>query len=89
MRQKIYKDRVVFHPGHYMQELIDDMEITQSDFTKRLNVTSQTLSDLLAGKIDLSKDLAGKLAQMTGVSIGTWLNLQLQYEKKQYARECR
>lgn len=84
MSKIIYKELSAFHPGYYVKEILDDMEITQSEFAKRLNTTSKTLSELLAGKIDLSQDLAGKLSQMTGVPINTWLNLQKRYEQKRY-----
>ena len=89
MSKRIYKELAAFHPGYYIQDMLDDMEITQSEFARRLNTTSKTLSNLLAGKIDLSEDLAEKLAQMTGVSIGTWLRLQAQYAEKRCEIECR
>ena len=82
MSNKVYKDLAAFHPGYYVQDIIDDMEITQSEFAKRLNTTSKTLSQLLAGKISLSVDLAGKLSQMTGTSVTMWRNLQAQYDEK-------
>lgn len=82
MSNKVYKDLAAFHPGYYVQDIIDDMEITQSEFAKRLNTTDKTLSQLLAGKISLSVDLANKLSQMTGTSVAMWLNLQAQYDEK-------
>ena len=82
MSNKVYKDLAAFHPGYYVQDIIDDMEITQSEFAKRLNTTGKTLSQLLAGKIPLSMDLASKLSQMTGTSVTMWLNLQTQYDEK-------
>jgi len=82
MSNKVHKDLAAFHPGYYVQDIIDDMEITQSEFAKRLNTTDKTLSQLLAGKISLSLDLAGKLSQMTGTSVAMWRNLQAQYDEK-------
>ena len=82
MSKIFYKELIAFHPGYYAKEILDDMEITQSEFAKRLGTTSKTLSELLASRIDLSEDMAGKLSQMTGVSLDTWLNLQKQYEAK-------
>lgn len=82
MSNKVYKDLAAFHPGYYVQDIIDDMEITQSEFAKRLNTIDKTLSQLLAGQISLSVDLANKLSQMTGTSVAMWLNLQAQYDEK-------
>ena len=89
MSKKVYKELAAFHPGFYVKEILEDMEITQTEFAKRLGTTGKTLSELLAGKIDLSEELAGRLSRMTGVSIDTWLNLQKQYEKKRYEIDCR
>jgi addiction module HigA family antidote len=77
-----YKNIIAFHPGHYVKELIEDMEITQSELAKRMDTTDKTVSKLLSGEIPLSMELAKKLSQMTGVSVGTWLNLQKVYNEK-------
>lgn len=77
-----YKDLMAFHPGYYVEEIIDDMEITQEEFAIRLGTTPKTISKLLAGEINLSNDLAIKLSNMLGTSIDVWLNLQKEYEKK-------
>lgn len=77
-----YKDLMAFHPGYYVEEIIDDMEITQEEFAIRLGTTPKTISKLLSGEINLSNDLAIKLSNMLGTSIDVWLNLQKEYEKK-------
>lgn len=77
-----YKDIMAFHPGYYVKEVIEDMEMTQSEFAKRLNTTDKTLSKLLNGEIPLSNELAKSLSQMLGTSIDVWLNLQKKYEEK-------
>lgn len=82
MSKNIYKELIAFHPGCYVKNIIDDMEITQSEFAKRLNTTDKTLSKLINGEISLSKNLANKLSLMTGTSIDLWLNLQKNYESK-------
>lgn len=76
MSKRIYKHLAAFHPGYYVQSLIDDMEITQSEFAKRINTTDKTLSLLLKGEISLSHELAKNLSQMIGTTVDTWLNLQ-------------
>lgn len=37
-----YGDILAFHPGCYLKELIDDMEITQDEFAKRGGDISKT-----------------------------------------------
>ena len=34
-----YGDRIAFHPGYYIKEIIDESGLTQQDFAKRLDTT--------------------------------------------------
>ncbi|MDR1701805.1 MAG: HigA family addiction module antidote protein [Sporomusaceae bacterium] len=82
MNKAEYKDLIAFHPGYYIKDIIAEMDITQSEFAKRLGTTDKTLSKLLSAQIPLSKDIAQKLSQMLGTTIELWLKLQLAYDEK-------
>lgn len=75
-----YKDRVTFHPGYYIKEIIDDMGLSQEDFARRLGTTPKTLSVLINGGQGVSPNLARRLSNMLGTSDQYWLNLQAQYD---------
>lgn len=75
-----YKDLFAFHPGYYIEELIEQSGLTQVDFAKRLDTTAKNLSLLVRGKQSLSVDMALKLSKMLGTSIQYWLNLQNAYD---------
>lgn len=77
-----YKDLIAFHPGSYVEDIIDDLNITQKEFARRLGTTEKSLSKLVNGEDNLSKEMAFKLSKLTSVSINTWMNLQNEYEKK-------
>ena len=77
-----YNEIMAFHPGYYIQETIEDLEITQEEFAIRLGTTAKTISKLVNGEINLSNDIAHKLSNMLGTSVELWLNLQTTYEKK-------
>jgi addiction module HigA family antidote len=79
---KEYNDILAFHPGYYVSEIIEDMEMTQKEFAKRLDTTEKTLSKLVNCEIRLSNEIANKLSLMTGISMETWLNLQSTYDVK-------
>lgn len=83
----IYKNLLAFHPGSYVEDIIDNLNITQDEFAKRLGTSAKTISNLIQGKIKLSKDLAFKLEKMTGVDFETWMNLQNAYDKKVFEIE--
>lgn len=79
---KEYKNEMAFHPGYYIAEIIEEMEISQAEFAARLGTTGKTLSKLLNGKANITSDLAKKLSVMMGTSANLWLNLQNTYDQK-------
>ena len=79
---KEYKDIVAFHPGYYIADIIEDMEISQAEFATRMGTTAKTLSQLINGQANISNDLAKKLSTMLGTSAEVWLNLQNTYDLK-------
>ncbi len=81
-KEVTYKDLIAFHPGSYVEDIIDDLNITQDEFASRLGTTSKTLSKIINGEASISTDMANKLSKLTGVSIKTWLNLQASYDAK-------
>lgn len=87
MNKMEYEDLIAFHPGYYIDEIIEDMEISQDEFAKRLDVTGKTISKLVNGKIDLSEEIAVKLSIMLGTDVKTWLNLQQSYTEKRLEME--
>lgn len=90
-----YENLIAFHPGYYVKEIIDDLGITQNEFAKRLGTTPKTISKIVNGEQNVSKDIARKLSDMLGTSVEFWLNLQKDYdleivkieEQKQIDRE--
>lgn len=87
MNEKNNKEVIAFHPGYYIKEIIDDMEMTQEEFAIRLGTSAKTISKLVNGKANISKDLAMKLSNMLNTSPEVWLNLQKQYDIKTIEQE--
>ena len=75
-----YNDRIAFHPGYYIKEIVDESGLTQEDFAKRLDTTPKNLSLLIRGEQSLSIDIAMKLSRLIGTSVNYWLNLQNAYD---------
>lgn len=75
-----YNDKIAFHPGYYIREVVEDSGLTQEDFAKRLDTTPKNLSLLIRGEQNLSIDIAMKLSRMIGTSVIYWLNLQKSYD---------
>ena len=77
-----FNNTVAFHPGYYVKQMMDDMEINQNELAKRLDTTPKTVSELINGNVNLSGDIAIKLAAMFGTSTELWLNLDKAYNEK-------
>ena len=75
-----YDDKIAFHPGYYIKEIVEESGLTQEDFAKRLDTTPENLGRLIRGEQNLSIDIAMKLSRMTGTSVSYWLNLQNAYD---------
>lgn len=75
-----YKDKLVFHPGYYIKEIIEENGLTQNAFAKRLDTTPEGFCALVRGEQALSLDIAAKLAKTLGTSVEYWVNLQKAYD---------
>lgn len=75
-----YNDKIAFHPGYYLKELVDESGLTQKDFAGRLGTTAKNLSLIIRGEQSLSTDIALKLSRMYDTSVKYWLNLQIEYD---------
>lgn len=75
-----HNNKIAFHPGYYIREIIEESGLTQDDFAKRLDTKPQNLSLLVRGEQNLSIDIAMKLSHMIGTSVDYWLNLQNTYD---------
>lgn len=69
-----------FHPGEFLQEEIEARDILKKDIAKALDILPQHLSDIFAGKRNISARLAVKLEKILGISSHYWLGLQMEYD---------
>ena len=50
------KDLIAFHPDQYVEELIEDYNLTQKEFAERLGVSAKTVSKLIKAEESISKE---------------------------------
>ena len=70
----------VFHPSYYIQEYLDEIQMTQDEFAKRLGITGKQVSLLLKEEANITADIAYKLSKLLGTSVELWLTLQAKYD---------
>lgn len=69
-----------FHPGKYIKETIEELEMSQHEFAARVGVSDKFLSTVINGEAKINFDFASKLSKMFGTSLNVWMNLQTNYD---------
>ena len=82
IRNEIHYDNIsAFHPGIYISDLIEDLNMSQEEFAHHLGITEKRLIRLVNGEDRMSQALANKLSSLTGVSSEGWMSLQNKYDQ--------
>jgi antitoxin HigA-1 len=69
--------RAPTHPGAILREdVLPALEMTQTEFAKRLGVSRLTVSEVLHEKRGVSPDMALRLGKLLGNGAGVWLRMQ-------------
>lgn len=76
-----YEGGVAFHPGSYVEEIVDEGVFSRQGLADRLGVSGETLDRLIDGRQDVDADMAGRLSKALGTSVEYWLNLQGAYDE--------
>ena len=76
-----------FHPGIYIKETLEAMEMTAREFSARTGIYERTLSTIINGNEDITFDIAYKLSLYFDNSVNYWTNLQKQYNLYTYEIE--
>lgn len=87
----------VTHPGSYLKDYLEEIQMTQDEFANRLGITGKQISLILAESANITPDIALKLSKFMGTSVEVWLNLQASYDayivqlkqEKEYEEEVR
>lgn len=70
-----------FHPGVYLKETIDVLDLTIDEFSVKTGISKDDLSLIVDEKMNITLDIAEKLAKYFDNSTNYWLNLQKQYDE--------
>ena len=76
-----------FHPGVYLKDTNDVLDLTIDEFSLRTGISKDDLSLIVAEKMSITLDIAEKLAKYFDNSTNYWLNLQKLYDKYMLERK--
>ena len=69
-----------FHPGEFLLEEIEERNLLKKDVAKAIEILPHHLSEIFAGKRNISAKLAVKLEKLLGISAHYWFGLQMEYD---------
>lgn len=68
------------HPGEILNEELETLGLSAAKLARLIDVPTNRISQLVAGKRNMTADTALRLAQYLGSSAEFWMNLQKEYE---------
>jgi addiction module HigA family antidote len=68
------------HPGAYLKELLDELELSQYRLAQDIGVTAMRVSHVVRGQRPVTAELALRLGRYFRQSPRFWLNLQSRYD---------
>lgn len=64
------------HPGEIILDILEDVEISQTQFAKMLGVSRRTVNQIIRGHRPVTVDMAIRIGKALGNGPESWLNLQ-------------
>jgi antitoxin HigA-1 len=64
------------HPGEVIEDILDDLGMTQTRFAEILGVSRRTVNEIVQGHRPITVDSAIRIGKAFGNDARLWLNLQ-------------
>ena len=68
------------HPGEHLQEILEELGITQYRLAKTIGVPQIRISDIVRRRRSITADTALRIGRALGTTPDFWLNLQRMYD---------
>lgn len=70
------------HPGHYLREILEELEMSQAAFAQAIGVSPMRISHVVREQRPVTAELALRFGRAFGQSAQYWVNLQNAYDLK-------
>lgn len=77
------------HPGYYLREILEELEISQAAFAHAIGVSPMRISHVVREQRPVTAELALRFGRAFGQSAQFWVNLQNAYDLKIAERKLR
>jgi len=68
------------HPGEILKDELKALHLSAAELARAIKVPANRISQIMAGKRNISADTALRLGKLFSTGPGFWLNLQTAYE---------
>lgn len=75
-------DIIAIHPGKHIKDYLEDEEMSQTEFSKRMDISKGQVTKLINGEVDLTENMITRLSDVTGISKEYWRHLNNIYLEK-------
>jgi antitoxin HigA-1 len=79
--------RSPIHPGIILGEELEEIDISAAELARQLNIPANRITQIIAGRRNITADTALRLGKWFGMSAVFWLNLQKSYELRLAQKE--
>ncbi|MBC8490411.1 MAG: helix-turn-helix domain-containing protein [Bacteroidetes bacterium] len=76
-----YKPDFVFPPGDTLLEILESKDMMQTEFAKRVGITTKTVNEIIKGKAPITPENALKFERVTGIPASFWNNYERIYRE--------
>ena len=77
------------HPGEFLKEILQELEITQADFARALGISKMRISHIINGTRPVTAEIAILFGKAFSQTPSYWLNLQMDHDLKQAAQQMK
>lgn len=70
------------HPGEFLKEILDELNISQAEFSRTIGISAMRISHVIQGNRPVSAELALLFGKAFGQEPQYWINLQTAYDLK-------
>jgi len=74
-----YQSDLAIHPGEYLEEILEDIGMSQAELANRIGRPKQMINEIIKGKKSITPTTALELEDVLGVPSHIWLGLESEY----------
>ena len=76
------------HPGLLVKECLEDLALSVAEAAAALHITRQQLHNVIAGRSNVTPEMAIRFEKAFGSTADTWLRMQMNYDLAQMRRRA-